>query len=151
MYNKFKPLIIDFFIIVSMLIFIISTSYNYWNEVKQLPVLVDMEVIDGLKYDPQTEIWYGKIQGVKQRNCIFIPNEVIGLTSNGKQWIQTDFFATNDPTPRQSGPVGFQSFNIWNWKGNSYVKEVKVISKHICLFNGKDIAVYTTIGPFITY
>lgn len=149
--EKTRSRLLDWILIFTLLFFVSSTSYNYWRDssIDTFPVVTEMEV-KGLSYN--NGLWSGEFQGVKQRNCIFLPKKVIALAKNNQnQWKQVPFFFSKDPTPGNSRPVGFQSFDTWNWITNDpLTKEVKIVVSHICRSKGRDISVSTVIGPFKT-
>lgn len=146
--KEVRSKILDWVLILALLFFISSTSYNYWYDSDQLPVVTQMEPVDRISYNKDMAVWSGKIQGVKQRNCVFIPNETVGLAKEKGKWQQVEFFFSDDPTPGDSKPVGFQSFDVWNWNTSKNATELKVLVKHVCKTKGEDKLVTTTIGPF---
>ena len=146
--EKCKNQVLDWILLIFLLFFITTSSYNHWKDNDQLPVVTQMQPIEDFKYDSKKGIWFAEIEGVKQRNCIFIPSQTLGMSKTNGEWQQVEFFFTNDPSPGDSRPTGFQHFNTWNWVTTLTAEELKVLVKHVCRVNDNDVVVISTIGPF---
>jgi hypothetical protein len=142
--EKCKNQVLDWILLIFLLFFITTSSYNHWKDNDQLPVVTQMQPIEDFKYDSKKGIWFAEIEGVKQRNCVFIPSKTLGMVKTNGKWQQVEFFFTNDSTPGQSRPTGFQQFDTWNWVTPFDTQELKVLVKHVC----NDVIVVSTIGPF---
>ena len=147
-FEKSKSRLLDWIALIFLLFFITTSSYNLWKDNDQLPVVTQMQPIEDFKYDSKKGIWFAEIEGVKQRNCIFIPSQTLGMSKTNGEWQQVEFFFTNDPSPGDSRPTGFQHFNTWNWVTTLTAEELKVLVKHVCRVNDNDVVVISTIGPF---
>jgi hypothetical protein len=146
--EKCKNQVLDWILLIFLLFFIATSSYNHWKDNDQLPVVTQMQPIEDFEYDSKKGIWFAEIEGVKQRNCIFIPSQTLGMSKTNGEWQQVEFFFTNDPSPGDSRPTGFQHFNTWNWVTTLTAEELKVLVKHVCRVNDNDVVVISTIGPF---
>ena len=147
-FEKSKSRLLDWIALIFLLFFITTSSYNLWKDNDQLPVVTQMQPIEDFEYDSKKGIWFAEIEGVKQRNCIFIPSQTLGMSKTNGEWQQVEFFFTNDPSPGDSRPTGFQHFNTWNWVTTLTAEELKVLVKHVCRVNDNDVVVISTIGPF---
>jgi len=132
-------------IILFILLFITSLSYSFWKNTHQTPVVTNMSITESFKYYNGT--WSTKISGSKDRNCVYIPSENKGLALINDKWIEVYFFYTNDVTPGNNRPLGYQDFDSWNWISSENTKALKLLVKHLC---ENDQIVTTVIGPFKT-
>lgn len=147
MFQKLQSFVdkLSSYIVVGFLIGMVSFAvFNVLKEDNQyMPVVSDMRPSKSFSYN--NGVWSAPIEGIKVKPCIFIAENVYGLVKHNGFWKKTDFFFTNDETPGNSRPTGYQSFDVWNWRGSKDIKEVKVIVQHLC---EKSDIVETIVGPF---
>lgn len=142
--EKSKYRLLDWILVLTLFLFVTSTSYNIWKDNDSSPVVTHMRPVSSFKYNSKMTTWFAEMEGVKQRNCVFIPTETIGMAKHNAEWNRVEFFFTNDSTPGSNRQLGYQHFDTWNWVTSFDTDEVKVIVKHVC---NDSIVISTIIGP----
>ena len=64
--EKCKNQVLDWILLIFLLFFITTNSYNLWKDNDQLPVVTQMKPISDFEYDSKKGIWFAEIEGVKQ-------------------------------------------------------------------------------------